>query len=105
MSNTPKEAIKQFCRNCVSGDYRHVAECQGDTVSCPLFRHRMKEGKIPVRVIRLACLNCMGDNRELVFCCTTEDCPLHEYRMGKNEAHKNRPRPVNAFQIKQGLTV
>ena len=83
--STPKDSIKQFCRNCVSGDYRHVAECQGDSVTCPLFPVRMKEGKIPVCVIRSACLSCMGDNRDLVFCCTTEDWVVSQFGFWRNK--------------------
>lgn len=101
---TPKEAIKQFCRDCIDGDSRHVEDCHGDEAGCPLWPVRLKEGKIPVRIIRSACLHCVGGSKELVFTCAIEDCPLYPYRMGKNEAHKNRPRPTTGNGIKQGIT-
>lgn len=100
--STPKEAMKQFCRECVSGDVRHVTECQGDTVACPLFKYRLKEGKISVKVLRKACLDCMGESRDLVFTCPTETCPLYEYRLGKNEAHKNRVGNIKSILQNRG---
>lgn len=92
--STPKSAMQQFCRECVSGDIRHVKDCQGNTIACPLFPVRMREGKLSVRIIRSACLYCMGENRDLVFICPTEDCSLYPYRLGKNPNCINNIPPV-----------
>jgi hypothetical protein len=92
--STPKESMKSFCRSCVSGDIRHVEECHGDEVACPLWPVRMKEGKISVKNLRAYCLYCMGGSRELVFTCPTEECDFYPYRLGKNPNCANTAPPI-----------
>lgn len=91
LMSTPKEAIREFCRNCVSGDIRKVSACGGDKIECPLYPVRLKEGKISVRHIRAYCLFCMLGSRELVFSCGDYTCPLSPYRLGINAKQKTRP--------------
>lgn len=40
--------------------------------------------KNPVKAIRAFCVECMGGNATYVKECTTETCPLHPFRNGKN---------------------
>lgn len=100
---TPKRAIQEHCRECVSGDLRHVRDCQGDTVQCPLFPVRLRNGRIPVRFIRIYCLYCMGGNRNLPSECSTYSCTLHPYRLGKSPSHQNRPGPTSKTSIKREM--
>ena len=88
---TPKSAIQEHCRECVGGYMTQVKDCQGDTVQCPLFPVRLRNGKVAVKFVRPYCLYCMNGYRELAVECSTYDCTLHPYRMGKNPSHRNRP--------------
>jgi hypothetical protein len=41
----------------------------------------------PVRAIKLKCLECSGNAKEVKLC-TMSDCPLFEYRLGTNPGRK-----------------
>ena len=38
----------------------------------------------PLRAIRLKCLDCMCNQAQEVALCPSADCPLYQFRMGKN---------------------
>ncbi|HQO64696.1 MAG TPA: hypothetical protein PK528_13890 [Syntrophorhabdus sp.] len=88
MTETPKEAQKRYCRECLGG--RIESDCQGNTIQCPFYACRKKEGHVPVKAHRKNCLYCMGGSHDLVNDCETEDCACHPYRHGKapNQAHR-----------------
>lgn len=44
----------------------------------------------PLAAIRLFCLECMGGVRAEVDMCTAGECPLYNYRLGKNPYHEKR---------------
>lgn len=85
---TPKQAIHQYCIQCVGGIPTHIKDCQGDQLlsggSCPFYPYRLGKGRPSVKTIRKECLKCMGGSPILVDECTNTDCPLHFYRYGKN---------------------
>lgn len=82
MIETPKEAQKRYCRECLGG--RLEDECQGNTIQCPFYPYRKKEGHVPVKTHRRICLHCMNGSSELVAGCQAEDCACHPYRFGQN---------------------
>lgn len=40
--------------------------------------------KTPLKAIRLKCLECSGEDPQMVESCEIADCPLFPYRFGKN---------------------
>ena len=38
--------------------------------------------QMPIKSIRLKCLDCCAGDRKEVLLCPSEECPLHPYRMG-----------------------
>lgn len=50
----------------------------------------------PVKAIRAKCLDCAGGMKE-VRLCSTESCPLHPYRMGRNPQR----RGIGGRQIRE----
>lgn len=49
----------------------------------------------PLKAIRKNCLNCMGDSFREVKLCPSNDCPLFNYRFGKNPARKGIGGKIN----------
>lgn len=48
-------------------------------------------GKLtPLKAIKLHCLDCVCYDRNEVTKCGNVDCPLHEFRFGRNPRHKGR---------------
>jgi hypothetical protein len=79
-----------------------VKECTGDLVfatskPCPFYEYRMGDKRIPVRVFRRFCLECMGGRQDFVSECETS-CPIHPYRFGKNPARKGQGASKEAMQ-------
>jgi hypothetical protein len=103
MIETPKEAQKRFCWECLGG--RIENDCQGNTIQCLFYPYRKKEGHVPVKAHRKNCLYCMGGSYELVDGCNTEDCACHLYRFGKapNQASRRPSKnTLDALRIYQG---
>lgn len=50
------------------------------------------ENLTPVRAIRRKCLDCCGGYEREVRECELDDCPLWDYRLGKNPSRKKRPQ-------------
>jgi len=89
---TPLKAIRKICIACV-GDPYAVKECGGDKCvggqgdkkgGCHFWPYRMGRGRPSVKLIRRFCLECMGDSKQMVAQCQSVDCPLYQYRFGKN---------------------
>jgi len=60
----------------------------------------------PVKAIRAFCMECMGGSRKAVAECTSLDCKLHSYRMGRNPARAGiggRPGPKVQAQKKKAV--
>ena len=49
----------------------------------------MQEKRLtPLKAIREKCLDCSGQNASDVRYCAIKDCPLYQFRMGKNPNRK-----------------
>jgi len=101
------EAIIAFCKECVNSNAtKDRQNCGGEYVlatkkPCALFPLRIK-GRGNIKLIRKNCIECSGSIYQVEEC-TTETCPLYEFRMGKNPNMKNRPRPTFGFQKGGGI--
>ena len=104
---TPLKAIRRVCIACVGGAHE-VRDCggngclngQGDENKvCYFYPYRMGTGRPSVKLIRKFCLECMGGSKELVAECQGLDCPLHQYRFGKNpkRAGVGNKKPINPY--------
>ena len=58
----------------------------------------MANMKNPVKAIHAFCVDCMGGHESYIKTCTTETCPLHPFRMGKNPYLK---REMSQEQIEE----
>jgi len=47
-----------------------------------------KRMKTPVKSIRAYCIECQGGSHKEVRLCTSYDCPLYGYRMGKRPSQE-----------------
>ena len=50
----------------------------------------MGKQKNPVKAIREFCLECMGGSRDEVTKCSRPECPVYEFRFGKNPYRTKR---------------
>ena len=81
-------------------------------------RYIPKKQKNPVKAIREMCIECMGgrDNKgckKLIAECSSHDCALYEFRLGKNPYHKQKlsdlqrkilsDRAINSPLIRQAV--
>lgn len=89
---TPLKAIRKICVVCAGGP-NGVKDCGGDKCeggqgdhggACYFHPYRKGKGRPSVKLIRQFCLECMGGSKRLVAECQSENCPLHQYRLGKN---------------------
>lgn len=55
-----------------------------------IFEEKVRENKSPIKAIRLKCLDCSALQESEVKLCPVTDCPLYEFRMGKNPYVKRR---------------
>lgn len=60
-----------------------------------------KKRKTPVKAIRAKCLDCSNGSQKEVRECPDEECPLYDYRMGKNPNYKKGSRKGNPNLGKQ----
>lgn len=47
--------------------------------------------RTPIKAIRAKCLDCCNNQINEVRICNIENCPLHEYRMGKRPKKDDLP--------------
>jgi len=89
---TPLRAMRKVCVKCAGGP-NEVKNCCGDKClgrqggrggTCYFHAYRKGKGRPSVKLIRQFCIECMGGSKRLVAECQSEDCPLHQYRLGKN---------------------
>jgi len=92
---TPLQAIRKYCLWCMCGSIREVSLCTSNETNpkCPLwplrFGKRVK-GYRSLKQIRLKCLDCSSESPKEVRECRFKDCPLYQYRMGKNPKLKGK---------------
>jgi hypothetical protein len=111
MTNTPGENVKKMCMACCGIDVfntKIIAVCEGDKSldPCPLFPHRFGKGRAKAMTLRKYCLQCMGGSTKGVRECEDMECPLWEYRLGKNPNYVNRNPPQGGTEaLKKYRTV
>ena len=104
---TPSGTIWSYCHNCVlSRSDSRVENCTGHIVfatgaPCPFYEYRMGRKRSSVKIMRRFCLDCMGGNKAAVKECSTYDCLIYHFRMGKNPALKGKGKsPAEMAQIR-----
>lgn len=89
---SPARTIRAQCHDCVQCRIdSDVENCTGHIVfatgkSCSFYEYRLGKKRVPVRILRQFCLDCMGGSKEAVKECSTNDCLIHSFRFGKNPA-------------------
>ena len=91
---TPNQAARAFCIECLGlpqYNRSEIENCKGDTCvgGCALFPYRLGK-RIPVKVFRKLCAECMNGQAALIAKCPAIKCKIYQYRMGKNPAKKGR---------------
>ena len=100
---TPLETVKAYCAHCLGMPQHNadeIRDCQGDQSyvgPCPLFPYRMGR-RIPIRVFRAFCIDCMGGQPGLVKDCPATTCEVFPYRMGKNPAKQGQGASRESMQ-------
>ena len=100
---TPLKAIRKKCLWCCLGSPNGIRLCA--IPECTLHPYRLGKrpkrpkrpkgpengnGLTPVKAIRKKCLDCSAYSPAEVRSCPIRDCPIYEYRMGKNPALKGK---------------
>lgn len=89
---SPSRTIRAYCHYCVqSRSDSEINNCTGHIVfaigkPCSFYEYRLGKKRVPVKVMRKFCLDCMGGSKEAVKECSTNDCLIHSFRFGKNPA-------------------
>ena len=104
---SPSQTIRAHCHYCVqSRSDSKVENCTGHIVfatgaPCPFYEYRMGKKRSSVKNLRRFCLDCMGGNIAAVKECSTYDCLIYPFRMGKNPALKGKGKsPAEMAQIR-----
>lgn len=88
---SPRQAIKQYCLWCVTGQRKEIKLC--DIQDCALFPFKDGQtivGNSKLKAIKNRCKQCSIENT--VKSCKHKDCPLHSMRFGKRPEDKNKPK-------------
>jgi hypothetical protein len=56
---------------------------------------QQKKRRTPTKAIRAYCIECSNGSQKEVRECVMPDCPLYDYRMGKNPNYKKGSRKGN----------
>ena len=104
---SPSQTIWSYCHYCVqSRSDSKVENCTGHIVfatgaPCPFYEYRMGRKRSSVKIMRRFCLDCMGGNKAAVKECSTYDCLIYPFRLGKNPALKGKGKsPAEMAQIR-----
>ena len=104
---TPSDTIRSYCHYCVqSRSDTKVKNCTGHKVWAtkapwPFYEYRMSRKRCSVKIMRRFCLDCMGNNKAAVKECSTYDCLIHPFRLGKNPSLKGKGKsPAEMAQIR-----
>ena len=89
---SPSKTIQAYCHYCVqSRSDSEIENCTGHIVlatgkPCPFYEYRVGKKRVSVKVMRQFCLECQGGSKVAVKECSTDDCLIHSFRLGKNPA-------------------
>ena len=104
---TPSGTIWSYCHYCVqSRSDSKVENCTGHIVfatgaPCPFYEYRMGRKRSSVKIMRRFCLDCMGGNKAAVKECSTYDCLIYPFRLGKNPMLTGKGKsPAEMAQIR-----
>ena len=100
---TPNQAVRAFYTECLGlpqCNRSDIENCKGDTCvnGCALFPYRLGK-RIPVRVFRKFCAECMNGQSGLIPECPATKCKIYEYRMGENPAKKGQGASAEILQV------
>ena len=96
---TPLKAIRLRCLDCKETT-TEIRNCEfgkddpsnaNSPKACPLYPFRMQKKEVKgstLKAIRKYCLWCMNGQANEIQLCPSMDCPLYQYRFGKNPARK-----------------
>ena len=113
---TPNQAARAFCIECLGlpqYNRSEIENCKGDTCvgGCALFPYRLGK-RIPVKVFRKLCTECINGQSALIAECPSTKCKIFPYRMGKNPAKKGQGASAEILQkareqgkIRQNATI
>lgn len=59
----------------------------------------------PLQAIRKKCLDCSCENAKEVRLCPVKDCPLYEFRLGKNPNYSEQYREEARKRMKNRLSL
>lgn len=89
MSLSPSQTVKAHCQACLGMNQFNKSEveaCKGDTWNfgeCAFFPYRLGK-RMPVKVFRKFCVQCMNGQTSLIAGCTSTNCKIYPYRFGRN---------------------
>lgn len=106
MSMTPKEAMREYCKQClntVQHSTEKVRDCGGDKAGCgpcPFYPYRLK--RVSVKTFRKNCLYCQGGSRSNIDDCPVQGCPCWDYRSGRSlsTGRKGNPESLRKYHEK-----
>jgi hypothetical protein len=90
---SPAQTARAQCADCLGlmrFDRDVIEACKGDTcltVPCRFYPYRLGK-RIPVKVFRAFCKDCMGGNDSFIKDCPSIKCKVYPYRMGKNPSRQ-----------------
>jgi len=105
MSLSPRQAVKAHCQECLSMSQfnrQEVQECKGDTWThgeCAFYPYRLGK-RMPVKVFRQFCIQCMNGQTSLIAECTSTNCKIYPYRFGRNPNRSG----IGGFSFKQAVS-
>jgi len=87
---TPNQTVRAYCTECLGlkqFNRSEIENCKGDTCigGCAFFEYRLGK-RIPVKVFRKFCTECMNGQAVLIPGCPATKCKIYKYRFGKNPA-------------------
>lgn len=86
---SPMQTVRAQCVECLGltrWDRKEIENCKGDTCKtgpCLFWSYRLGK-RIPVKVFRKFCIDCMNGQLSLISECTSPNCKIYPYRMGQN---------------------
>ena len=100
---TPQQTVRAFCTECLGlkqYNRSEIENCQGNTCigGCAFFEYRLGK-RIPVKVFRKFCTECMNGQEGLIPGCPATRCKIFPYRFGKNPAKAGQGRSAEVMKM------
>jgi len=96
MAISPRKAIRDHCKECVSALSGYTVEAMCASPNCNLFHYKRVKTlpnppKTILKSIKSNCLECTGFEYLETKNCTDKKCNLYPYRLGRNKKLKGGP--------------